>query len=116
MLQLLYQTEKSSHQRFSIKTLFSKNWQYSSENTCVKILRTPILANICVWLLLNGIYEVIIWNFVPGSYLLDSLILQKYQSLLNQTFKQNLVHMPTMYLTSTLSCEPRFCMFIINGY
>ena len=24
--------------------------------------------------------------------------------------------MPCMYLTPTLSCEPRFCMFIINGY
>ena len=31
--QLLYQTEKSSHCRFSIKTLFLKNLQYSRENT-----------------------------------------------------------------------------------
>ena len=24
--------------------------------------------------------------------------------------------MPSIYLTPTLSCEPRFCMFVINGY
>ena len=77
--QLLYQTEKSSHQRFSVKTLFLKILQYSWENTCVKILRTPVLKNICAWLLLNGIYEVIVWNFVSGSHLLDSVIVQKYQ-------------------------------------
>ena len=51
--QLLYETEKSSHQRFSIKTLLLKIPQDSKENTCVKFLRTPILKNICVWLLLN---------------------------------------------------------------
>ena len=31
--QLLYQTEKSSHRRFSIKTLVLKILQYSRENT-----------------------------------------------------------------------------------
>ena len=35
--QLLYQTEKSSRRRFSIKTLFLKNLQYSQENTSVKL-------------------------------------------------------------------------------
>ena len=40
--QWLYETEKSSHQRFSIKTLFLKILQDSQENTCVKFLRTPI--------------------------------------------------------------------------
>ena len=51
--QLLYQTEKNSHQRFSIKMLFLKILQYSCENTCVKLLRTSVLKSICVWLLLN---------------------------------------------------------------
>ena len=51
--QLLHQTEKSSHRRFSIQTLLLKILQYSRENTCVKFLRTPILKNIWVWLLLN---------------------------------------------------------------
>ena len=49
--QLLYQTEKNSHQSISIKTLFLKLLQYSQENTCVKFLRTPILKNICVVIL-----------------------------------------------------------------
>ena len=61
--QLLYQTEKSSHRRFSIKTLSLRILQYSRENTCVKLLRTPILKNIWVRLLLNWLYEVIIQNF-----------------------------------------------------
>ena len=45
-------TEKRSHQRFPIKTLFLKVLQYSQENICVKFLRKPILKNICVLLLL----------------------------------------------------------------
>ena len=40
--QLLYQIEKSSHQRFSIETLFLEILQYSWENTCVNFLRPPI--------------------------------------------------------------------------
>ena len=71
--QFVYQTEKSSrHQSFSIKTLLLKILQYSRENTCVKFLRTPILKNICVWLLLNWLHEVIFWDFVSGSHLKTS--------------------------------------------
>ena len=61
--QLLYQTEKTSHRRFSIKTLSLKILQYSRENTSMKFLRIPILKNIWVRLLLNWFYAVIIWNF-----------------------------------------------------
>ena len=43
--QLLYQTEKNSHWRFSIKTLFLKILQYLRENTHKKFLRIPILKN-----------------------------------------------------------------------
>ena len=57
--QLLYQTEKSSHRRFSINALFLKTLQYPREKTRVKFLRTPILKNICVRLLLNWLYEVL---------------------------------------------------------
>ena len=46
--QLLYRTEKSSHQKFSTKLLLLKILQYSQENTFVKFLRTPILKNICI--------------------------------------------------------------------
>ena len=70
-----------------------------------KYLKTPFLKNICVWLLLNWIYEVICNH-------LDSVILQKYQSLSNQSFKQFLAQMLSIYLTPTLSCEGRFRMFI----
>ena len=51
--QLLYETEKSSYQRFSIKRLFSNILQYSWENTCEKFFRTPILKNIFVRLVQN---------------------------------------------------------------
>ena len=70
--QLLCHTEKSSHQRFSVETMFLKFLQYSWENACMKFLRMPILKNICVWLLLNGVYEVIVWNFVSGLHLKPS--------------------------------------------
>ena len=90
--QLLYQTEKSNHRSFSTKTLFLKFLLYSWENTCVKFLKTPILKNICV------------------------VILQKYQSLSNQNFKQNLAHLSSMHLIPTLSCEPRFRVFTVNDY
>ena len=64
---------------------------------------------------MNQLYEVIVWNFVSGLHL-DAVMLQKYQLLSNQSFKQNLAHMLSIYLTPMLSCEPRFCMSIINGY
>ena len=67
--QFLYQTEKRNHQRFSIETMFLTILQYLQEKTCVKFLRTPILKNICIWLLLNWLREVIVWNFVSGSHL-----------------------------------------------
>ena len=53
-----------------IKTQFLKFLQYSRENTYEKFLRTTILKNICVPLLLNWFYEVIVWNFVSGSHLI----------------------------------------------
>ena len=77
--QLLYQTEKSRHRRFSIKTLSLKILQYSQENTCVKLSRPPILKNVCVRLLLNWLYEGLFGAFG----------LQKYQLLL--------AHMPSIY-------------------
>ena len=46
----------------------------------------------------------------------DTIILQNYQSLSNQSFKHNSAHLLSLYLTLTLSFEPSFCMFIINGY
>ena len=116
--QLLYESEKRNHQRFSIRPLFLKSLQYSWENTCVKILRTPILKNSCLQLLLNWLFEVIVWKFVSGLHLKRSWLsnITKYQSLSSQSFKQILVHMLSIYLTPALSCEPRFHMFIINDY
>ena len=46
----------------------------------------------------------------------DSVILQKYQPLSNQTFKRNSAHMPSLSSTPKLSFEPSFCMFIIKDY
>ena len=70
--QLFYQNEKSIHQKFSVKTLLLKILQYSLENTCMKFIIMPILKNICVWMLLNRLHEVIVWNFVSGSHLNSS--------------------------------------------
>ena len=46
----------------------------------------------------------------------DSVILQKYQWLSNQSCKHNLALMPSLNLTPKPSSKPRFCMFIINSY
>ena len=114
--QFLYQTEKSIHRRFPIKTMSLKISQYSQENTYVKFLKTPIFKNIYVRLFLNWLYEVIIWKFVSGPHLKPSWLGNITKIPVNLSFKQNLVHMPSIYLIPTLSCEPRFRMFIINSY
>ena len=46
----------------------------------------------------------------------DFLILQKHESLTSQTFKHNSAHIPSLNSSPTLSFEPRFHTFIINGY
>ena len=46
----------------------------------------------------------------------DSVMLQKSQSLSNQSFKYNAVHMLSLNLTEKLPFEPMFSMFIINVY
>ena len=84
-----------------------------------KFLRTPILKNVWVRLLLNyfrkWLYETL---FLESRYQnhSDSLILQKYQSLSNQSFKHNLAQISSLDSTPTLSFEPAFRMFIINVY
>ena len=45
----------------------------------------------------------------------DLVILQKYQSLSNKSFKHTSAHMTFLYLTSLLPFERRFRMFVING-
>ena len=83
----------------------------------MKFLRTPILKNFCIRLLLNWLYEVIVWNFISGVHLKSSsVILQRCQWLSNQSFKQNLWHVLSIHLTPMLSCEPRFPMFINRHY
>ena len=57
---------------------------------------------------------MIVWNFVSEQLL--SVILQKYQSRSNQSFKNNSVDISSLNLTPNFSFEPRFCRFIVNGY
>ena len=68
----------------------------------------------------DGILDSYIFKltFVSGQSLSKPswLILQKYQSLLNQSLKRNSAHMSSLYLTPKLSFEPRFRMLIMSGY
>ena len=50
--------------------------------------------------------ELSFWAFIFKHP--DLKILQKYQSLSNQSFKHNLAHIPSLNLTPTRSFEPRF--------
>ena len=85
--------------------LMGKHHLWNSETSTIWII-------FCIRLLLNWFYEVIVWNLVSRLHLKPSwlLILQKYQSLSNQSFKQNLGHIYAAYisLNPTLSCERRF--------
>ena len=79
---------------------------------------TPILKNTCVWLLLNWLYKMVVWNFVSGQSLSKPSWrsnMTKIPVAFKPDFKYNLLHMRSLYLTLTLSFEPRFFMFIING-
>ena len=127
--QLLYQTDKTSHWRCSIKKAVIKIFTTFTRKSLLEFLfhkvaelqlmkrdsntavfqlqnfcKTPIFKNICIQLLPNWLYEVIVRNFVSG------------QSLSSQGFKYSLARMPSSYLTPTLCFEIRFCMFIINSY
>ena len=83
------------------KELFVKISLYSQENICVEVS-----------------FKMFSTFFLDSRFQNhpDSVILQKYQSLSNQSFKQNSAYMSFLNLTHTLSFEPRFRMFIINGY
>ena len=82
-------------------------------------LRTPILKSICVRVRLNDFRKSLFRTVFLDSRFQnhpDSAILHKCQSLSNQSFKHNSAHISSLNLTSTLSFEPRFRMFIINDY
>ena len=55
--------------------------------------------------------EICFWTVACSN----SVILQKYLSLSNQSFKHNSALMLSLHLTP-LHFEPRFRMFIINSY
>ena len=83
-----------------------------------------VIANLiepCMWkLILNHLKVDNCPEFCNG--LLDSYCFKLNlrsspdQSLSNQGFKHNSVHMVSLNLNPKLYFEHRFCMFIINGY
>ena len=74
--------------------------------------------------LLDSYFSKYFRKWLTGALLLvscfqknpDTVILQKYQSLLNQSFKHILVHVVYLNWISKISFQPRFCMLIINSY
>ena len=118
-------------------TLTLSNWKKQPpevfcKNAALKIFRTFTWKHLCeifkntyfeedlrtvafeLTVLLN---EVIVWNFVSGSHLKPSrLNITKIPVAFKPDLWKNSAYMPSIYLTPTLSCEPRFCMFVINGY
>ena len=75
--------------------------------------RCFLLRNFSKTLLLNIICVELWTDFTKWLFVVlfqnhsDSVILQKYQSLWYQSLKHNSVHMPSLYLTLTLSFEPK---------
>ena len=99
------------------QTFFCEYWEISKKT---------ILKKICIQLLMKWLQEVIVSNtfwrvafktiLTSKSNIIYYIILQKYQSLWNQSFKSNLLHISSLNLTATISLEPRFWMFIIKSY
>ena len=127
------QNDKSIHQRCSVRKGVLKNFAvyWSLFFNCIKerlqhrcfsaakFLRAPILkksAYGCFW---TNFRKWLFWTLFLDSRFqnhLDSVILQKYQSLSKQSFKHNSAHMSSLHLTSTLPFDLKFRMFVINGY
>ena len=124
--QLPYQTDKSSHRNCSIKKAVLKNFAISIEKHLIwslffiklqtfrsATLIKKRLQHRCfpaVKVLQNTYFEghlslKCLTVIVSGQSFQnhpDSVILQKYQALSNQSFKHNLEHMPSLYLTHML--------------
>ena len=70
--QLLYQTEKSSHQRFSIKTLFLKIFAiFMEKHPCQIFKNTFSKENLCT-AASELTLRSIVWNLVSGLHLKPS--------------------------------------------
>ena len=83
-----------------------------------KFLRTPILKNIYVRLLLSDFRKWLFRTFFLNSRFQnhpDLKILKMYQPLSNQSFNHNLAHMLFLNLTPKLSFEPwfRICLSLL---
>ena len=98
--QLLYQTEKKWPSEVFYKNTVFKNFAIFIGKYQCEILRTPILKNICVWLLLNWLYEVIVWNFVSGSYLKPSRL-------------SNITKILVTFITELLT---KFGIYVVNAF
>ena len=90
--------------------MFSCEYCETSKNTYFKEHLRTATSDFRKWLFKTFFLDSHFQNH------LDLAILQKYQSLLNESFKYKSVHSPPLNLTPTLSFESSFCIFIINGH
>ena len=132
--QLLYQTDKNNHWRCSIKNTVLKRFAiFTGTHLCWNLFFNFIkkrLQDRCFTVAkfwrtyAYGCFWADFRKWLSGTMILDSrfqnhpdsVILPKYQSLSNQSFKYNSAHMSSLYLNPTLPFEPRFHMVIINCY
>ena len=109
--QLLFQPMYMFGQIFSGQSLLTP---------CLKKNIRPVLVNMNLLTLLTACANNLMDSLLFLENLFqthpDSVILQKYQSLSNQSFKHNSAHMTSLNLTPKPSFELSFCMFIINFY
>ena len=124
------QIDRSSHQKCSIKKAFLKNFAVFTRNTSVgascnrvaynfikkrlqhkcflmnitKFLRASILKNIGIRLLLNWLWEVIVWNFVSG------------QSLSKPSWLDNFTKIPVVFKPELQTQYGAYAVFKFNSY
>ena len=117
--QLLYQTEKRSHRRFSMKKLFLKIFAIlTGKHLC------EIFKNICF----EEHLRTTAFELTLCSDSLELCFWTVFKMILTRWYYKNTSCFQTkalnkiwricrlLCLSPMLSCEPRFCMFIINGY
>ena len=117
--QLLYQTEKKQPLEVFNKNAVLKNFARFTgkhlceifKDTCFEEHLHMAASELALW---SDCLELCFWiafKTISTQYYKNTSCFQ-----IRPLKKQNLAYMSSIYSTPKLSCEPGFCMFIINSY
>ena len=90
------------------KRILNYQIEYNCPEFCNGLLEQLLFQPDCL--------ELCLWTVAFRTILTNSVLLEKYQSRLNQSFKHNSAGMPSLNSTPNFSFGPRICLLIIKGY